>query len=140
MLLFLLDRFSPSVKKQITGAKKVYSIDNGLVNAIAFKISDNFGPLLENTVAIELLQRERRFFYYQTSASVKKEVDFIIPEAAEKLVQVCYDLTGEKTRRREIAALKAAMQETPLKESLLITLHEEDVVQIEGLNIKIMPA
>jgi hypothetical protein len=40
---------------------------------------------------------------------------------------------GREARKREITALKAAMQETPVKEALLITLHEEDVVQIEGL-------
>jgi predicted AAA+ superfamily ATPase len=138
MLLFTLDRFSPSVKKQIAGSKKVYSIDNGLVNAVAFKISENFGPLFENIVAIELLRREERFFYYQTP--LQKEVDFFIPQSEEKLVQVCADLANDKTRKREITLLKAVMRETSIKNSILITLDEENLIQEEDLEIKIMPA
>ncbi|UCH96040.1 MAG: ATP-binding protein [Candidatus Aminicenantes bacterium] len=138
LLLFWVDRFSPSVGKQIRGFKKVYSIDNGLVNAIAFKISENLGPLFENTIAIDFLRREMKFFYY-ISANIK-EVDFFIPDGQEKLVQVCYEMKNEKTRRREITALESVMKEIGIKKSILVTLDEEEEIQINDFQIEVIPA
>lgn len=138
LLLFWTDRFSPSVAKQMGSAKKIYSIDNGLINAIAFKISENLGPLLENLIAIDLLGKDTPFFYFQTTN--KREVDFFIPEAEHKLVQVCYDMKTAKTRKREIDALLGAMQETGVKEALVITYDDEEVLESNGVKINIIPA
>lgn len=138
LLLFWIDRFSPSVGKQIGSSKKVYSIDNGLVNAIAFKISENMGPLFENTAAVDLMRKEKTFFYYLSSN--KREVDFFIPEAEDKLVQVCYEMKKEQTREREISALLSGMKETGIKESLLVTLDEEEEVRVDDFHIDVIPA
>jgi hypothetical protein len=47
----------PSVKKQEKVARKVYSIDVGISNAIGFRIEEIIGKLMENIVAIELKRR-----------------------------------------------------------------------------------
>ncbi|HLP47051.1 MAG TPA: ATP-binding protein, partial [Candidatus Kapabacteria bacterium] len=138
LLLFWLERFSPSVARQMGSAKKIYAVDNGLVNAIAFKISENLGPLLENMVAIDLLGKEMPFFYFQTAN--KREVDFLIPDAEHKLVQVCYEMKMAKTRKREIDALLSAMKETGINEALLITYDDEEVLEIDGFQINVIPA
>lgn len=138
LLLFWVDRFSPSVAKQIGSDKRIYAIDNGLVNAIAFKISENLGPLLENTIAIDFLGKDVPFFYFQTEN--KREVDFFIPDAEHKLVQVCYEMKMPKTRKREIEALLSGMKETGIKESLLITYDDEEVLDSDGFQIKVIPA
>ncbi len=138
LMLFWVDRFSPSVGKQISSAKKVYAIDNGLVNAIAFKTSENLGPLLENTIAIDFMGKDLPFFYFQTAN--KREVDFFIPDAEHKLVQVCYEMKMAKTRKREVDALQSAMKEIGIKESLLITYDDDEKIETDGLEITIIPA
>ena len=47
-LIRLLKKYSLSVLKTELGAKKVYTVDNGLVNAITFKFKQDLGKLLEN--------------------------------------------------------------------------------------------
>jgi hypothetical protein len=67
-------------------------------------------------------------------------VDFFIPEAEQKLVLVCYEMKAAKTRKREIDALWGAMQEMGVKEALLITYDEEEMIDANGLQINILPA
>lgn len=138
LLMFWVDRFSPSVGKQIGSPKKAYSIDNGLVNAIAFKLSENLGPMFENLVAVELLRREESFFYYITTNN--KEVDFFVPRSGEQLIQVCYELKTAKTHQRELDALQQAMKDIDVPEGLLITLDEEKEINDGDRHIKIIPA
>jgi len=54
-LVFHLDRFSFKHREQIKSPKKMYAVDMGMVNALAFTFSENIGKLMENTVAVELL-------------------------------------------------------------------------------------
>jgi predicted AAA+ superfamily ATPase len=56
-LFFVLEKYSPKLKLQEISPKKVYCIDNGFINTLGFKISEDFGRLMENLVAIELLNQ-----------------------------------------------------------------------------------
>ena len=58
-----------------TTPKKIYAIDNGLILANTFNLSDNLGKLLENQVYLDLRREGKKIFYYQTSDGY--EVDFI---------------------------------------------------------------
>ena len=49
-LVSFLPRFSYSLKNQMQAHRKVYLVDNGMHNAIAFKFSEDKGKLLENAV------------------------------------------------------------------------------------------
>jgi len=45
-----------------------------------------------------------------------------------------------KTRKREIDALQSGMKEIGIKKSLLITYDDDEKIEIDGLQITIIPA
>lgn len=93
-----IDRFHNKPKERIKSKKKLFTLDNGLLQ-IAPKNSQNLGNALENWVFIHLNAHSQSVHYIQTS----KEIDFLADNA---LYQVCYDLEDEKTRKREMSAFK----------------------------------
>jgi hypothetical protein len=109
--------FSFSVKKQIYNPQKVFAIDTGLVNAASFKFSDDIGKLLENVVAVELLRRNQKLFYWKNGT----EVDFVLRKGrqAGELINICYSL-NEKTLEREIKSLECGLSEFKDAKSKLI--------------------
>jgi uncharacterized protein len=129
-------KFDYSLKKQFVSNKKIYSIDNGLRNTIAFKFSSDKGRLLENLVFIELRRRQKEIFYYKN----KNECDFIIQESGKitSVIQVCYQLDYEN-EKREISGLIEAAKLFKLKHSLIISYSEEENRIIDGISIKIIP-
>ena len=58
----------------------------------------------------------------------------------EQLIQVCYDITNPKTFRREIAALVEASSELACKNLLIITWDKQEVIEIKGHKIDLLPA
>ena len=128
-MFFKLNRFSYKVKEQISSGKKIYCIDNGLINAKAFKISSDIGRLYENIVAIELKKLEvsgsANIYYWKSKA--QEEVDFVVRSGLNvvQLIQVCYDTDDIKTKEREIKALIKAGNELNCKELLIITTDYE---------------
>ena len=136
-LLFEVDRFFFSLKKQIRGAKKIYSIDTGMANAIAFKFSENRGRLFENALFIELKRRKKEIYYYKTAANY--EVDFVVKEKKQlELLQVCIEL-HEKSQTREVRALVQAATELNLKKGILITADFEKEWTVDGIEICAIP-
>lgn len=135
-LFFYLPRFNNKLKLMNKAPKKVYVVDNGFVQSTAFNLSENLGRLLENQVFVELLRRGyipgQTLFYYRTRND--KEVDFVSRKGAkvEQLIQVCYDMTSEKTRKRELDALAEAAEELHCDNLLVITNSQEE--QIEWKN------
>lgn len=134
-LMFELNLFSYSLKKQQRSSKKIYAIDTGQVNAVAFKFSSNKGRLLENLIFMELKRLGLKLFYYNTKKAY--EVDFVVQRDTDSaLVQVCWDLSSEDTYRREIRALEQGIQELGCSRGLLISMETVGrEVQIEGLCI-----
>ncbi|MCP5106782.1 MAG: ATP-binding protein [bacterium] len=141
-LVFALPFFSPSVKKQIYNPNKYYGIDTGLYNAVSFSISENFGPLIENIVFLELKRRLRgvqELFYYKTSSG--KEIDFLLKDRGTiRLIQVSYDLSDARTFHRETRALVEAAKETGVVEGIIVNGNIKDQVKEEGITISIIPA
>lgn len=138
-LLFFINPFSASFKKQINAPKKVYAICNAFIDKIGFHLSDNKGVLLENAVFLELKRRFKNIFYYKTQNDL--EVDFLVynhPKNA-KLVQVTWSLISSKTRSREINALFKAMEETQLKEAFIFTESETETITKDNLTIHVIP-
>ena len=137
-LFFSLFKFDYSIKKQIINDRKVYSVDTGLANAVAFKFSDNMGANLENVIFIELKRREKEIYYFKE----KKECDFVVRKGLKiiEAIQVSQSLTDPKTSQREIAGLLAAMEKFKLKTGLIITESQEEERKIDGKKIKIVPA
>ena len=140
-LFFYLPRFNNKLKLMNKAPKKVYVVDNGFVQSTAFNISENLGRLLENQVFVELLRRGyipgQTLFYYRTRND--KEIDFVTRKGAkvEQLIQVCYDMTSEKTRKRELDALVEAAKELHCDNLLVITNSQEEKIEWKDTNIVI---
>lgn len=138
-LLRFVSKFDYSLKKQIANPKKIYCIDNGMRNTVAFRFSGDRGRLLENIVFNELIKRKLEVYYYKTQNGL--EVDFIVlkKNKIECLLQVCDNLLDFQTRQREIKALIAAMKETKTKNAVILTKDTTDKIEQDGYKINVMP-
>ena len=140
-LFFYLPRFNNKLKLMNKAPKKVYVVDNGFVQSTSFNLSENLGRLLENQVFVELLRRGyipgQTLFYYRTRND--KEIDFVTRKGAkvEQLIQVCYDMTSEKTRKRELDALTEAAEELHCDNLLVITNNQEEITNYKDRKIEI---
>ena len=127
-ILFSLNRFSYKVKEQLSSNKKIYCIDNGFIQAKAFKLSPDIGKLYENVVACKLKKEEAedklKFYYWKNQQ--QEEVDFVIKKGTKvkQLIQVCFNINNLETKNREIRALIKAGKELKCNNLLIIT---EDV-------------
>jgi len=141
--LFFISRFSPTLKEQERAARKVYSIDTGMSNAVGFRIFENYGKTMENVVAVELLRR------FSTSPTVRiyylkvdeKEVDFVIKEGMriKQLIQVSYVSSRDEISRREIDSLLKASKELKCNDLIVITWDVEDQITVNGKIVKLVP-
>jgi len=144
-LVFHLDRFSFKQREQIKSPKKVYAVDTGMVNALAFTFSENIGKLMENTVAVELLRQmsgsSSRLELYYWKDQQHREVDFVIKEGADvaRLIQVCYDIDDPKTKERELKSLVRAAGELNCRDLLVITWDWEGEEEFKGCDIRFVP-
>jgi predicted AAA+ superfamily ATPase len=138
-LLFELTKYDYSLKKQENYSKKIYVIDPGLINQLAFAFSDNIGRLYENVVFIELLRRGKKVYFFKDKLDY--EIDFITLEKNKivSLIQVCYDLNDIKTKEREIRGLLSGLDEFKLKEGIIITRDLEKEEKIDDKIIKFTP-
>ena len=138
-LLFTLNKFDPSFKKQVHALPKIYAVDHSLARKIGFAISENNGLQFENIVYLELIRRDKEVYYYQLPSN--KEVDFIIREGNKitTLIQVAYQLNSPQTIEREESALLEAMQLFQLSTAYIINDTEEKQVQYDNLTIQYIP-
>ncbi|MEK6862095.1 MAG: ATP-binding protein [Nanoarchaeota archaeon] len=139
-IFFSVARFSNKVKEQITFNKKIYCLDNGLINAKAFKMSPDMGKLYENVVAQALKKKEidntLKLFYWKNTQH--EEVDFVIQEGikVKQLIQVCYNINKAETKNREVRSLLKAGNELKCGNLLVITADYESKEEIEWFGIK----
>ena len=89
--------------------------------------------MLENQVFVDLLRRGyipgKTLFYYRTRND--KEIDLVIRKGTkvEQLIQVCYDMSSEKTCKREFNALVEAAEELHCDNLLVITNSQEEKIE-----------
>jgi predicted AAA+ superfamily ATPase len=136
-LVFTLPKYDFSLKKQYTSNKKVYVIDNGLRNNVAFHFWDDNGKLLENAVFLELKRRGGDIYFHKD----KRECDFIVQRGTKivEVIQVCYNLTPEN-QEREYGGLREAMNYYHLEKGTIVTYNQFQSEQIEDKTIEIVPA
>lgn len=96
--------YNPAVINQLQYPRKVYFIDTGFMTALSTKFSKNMGRLFENLVFNKLAQTFETMYYKDDKGN---EVDFAVLEGSKTtaLYQVCFDLSDEETRAREIRSL-----------------------------------
>ncbi len=136
-LLFTINKFDYSLKKQLVNPKKVYLIDTGLANSISFQFTENSGRQLENIVFLQLKRYGYEIFYHKG----KYECDFLIRERAKivNAIQVSQTLQDNNTRNREIRGLVEAMKSYGLKKALILTFEEKETIVVEELVIEVIP-
>lgn len=133
-LVFTINLYDFSLKRQQIAPKKVYSIDTGLANAVGFSFSPNTGKLLENLVFLTLRQQTREIYYYTTPGGF--EVDFFLPEKG-RLVQVVQHLDNAATREREVRALEDAAQVLNVRSALILTDANDNGFEIAGVPVEV---
>jgi predicted AAA+ superfamily ATPase len=139
-LIFTTNRFSFSLKKQFIAPKKVYCIDNGLIETVAFQFSKNRGKFYENMVFLELRRKGKgEVYYYKTEDN--REIDFLIKEGSRVsfLIQVTESLDNDKVKTREINAFSKAMSELKINKGLILTYDTEEEIKLAGKSITVKP-
>lgn len=142
-LLFAVHKFSYKSSERIRG-EKLYVVDTAFISNRPNTFSlQNMGWRLENVVFVELLHRAgRRYsdvFYYRDRSF---EVDFLVTKSGvvETLYQVCYDMSEEKTRKREINGLLQGARKFHCTDLTIITFSQEETVIEDNMTIHIIPA
>ncbi|MDD4421336.1 MAG: DUF4143 domain-containing protein, partial [Bacteroidales bacterium] len=117
--------------------KKIYFIDNAIINKIGFNASDNLGSMLENAVCVELMRRGEDIYYY----SGKSECDFLCRHGHKicNAIQVCVSLENKETESREMKGLMEALVTYKLKEGTILTISEEKTITNSGKTIHVLP-
>lgn len=133
-LVFLLNVYDFSVKRQQIAPKKVYCIDTGLCNTVGFGFSPNSGKSLENAIFLALRRQTQDIYYYATPEGY--EVDFYLP-GKRQLIQVAKTLGSRATREREIRALQDAVRKLPVETALILSDSDDDSLQIGDLTVDI---
>lgn len=136
-LLFFLQKFSYSAKSIAVNPRKVYAIDNGLINANSLSFSSDNGRKLENAVYIYLRNKGTKMYYFRE----KNECDFVLfdKDKCTTALQVCYEINGDN-KTRELGGLLEAMQFFDLNKGFIITQNQKDSLQIEDKTVYLIPA
>ena len=139
---YLIDsvgQYATNVRTTQRNPKKVYAIDSGISNAVSLSQTDDFGRLLENHVFLNLRKNHKgHIFYYQGNG----ECDFVVTDSHNKpssLYQVCLELTDENMQR-EIGGLREAMNQLHLSSGTIVTLSDEDHLDVPEGTIEIVKA
>ncbi len=136
-LFFVVNKYAYSVREQQIAAKKIYSVDTGLVKSVGFSFSRNRGKLLENLAFLALKRTGQPIYYYKTASG--SEVDFFLPKTRE-LIQVTDSLNTSIVKNREVSALLEANQEQREAFRLIIlNTREKAEIKVEEKEIKIIP-
>ena len=141
-MLIGLQKFSSKSRVRAV-QEKVYAVDVALMSQRdnAF-VGENLGFRLETIVLIHLLRKYRPDgldVYYLSDRS--GECDFVVchGNTVVQAIQVSYDISAPKTRKREIAGLLLAAKHTGCQNLLLLTDHESEQIEESGHQITIQP-
>lgn len=142
-LLIGVPKFSFKAQERIRN-EKCYVVDLAFPKEHDNSFSlENLGWKLENVICIELLRRYKNqqadVFYYKDKAF---ECDFVIADGSRviELIQVSYDISSPKTRRRELNGLIKASNALHCTNLTLITFASSEEIEKEGLKIQVIGA
>lgn len=141
-ILLGVKKYAAKSKLRMT-QEKLYAVDVALMDMRenAF-MGENLGWRLETIVFLHLIRRcscEGWDVYYLKERS--GECDFVVCDGNKVLqcIQVAYDISSEKTRKREINGLILAYRQTRCANLLLLTDHMYEKTEAEGIPIVIQP-
>lgn len=141
-LISTISKYSSRSRERARNEKS-YAIDVAFMDKRENAFSgENLGWRLETIVYLELLRRkagtENDIYYYQGRSA---EADFVVCDGNKTLAvyQVSYDISNEKTRKREIKGCIAGAKATKCDNLFLITDHESEVIEEDGYTIQVVP-
>jgi predicted AAA+ superfamily ATPase len=136
-LFFFAQIFSYSAKDRSQYPRKAYAGDTGFYYSITGRT--DFGRLYEGLAFLELrrrLQGQTGIRYWKNKAGYEADLVVTAGNRASEVLQVVYDMTDEKTVKREIRGIDECAKELKAVKLTVLTRNVSEIKTVGGRKIR----